>query len=491
MRFILLILIAFAGCSERQQQLADMVEIAVPSDIMTLDPHATVDVGSSRIIAQVYNRLVEKNMQGNIIPSLAEKWEFVNNSNLLITLRDGVQFHNGDILTAEDVVFSINRMKSTPGLIQDMAREILDAEEISSNQVLITTTPNPSYILHLLSHNHAAIMNKQVTEALGEDIAIHVMGTGAFKIKEHKLGDYVILERFEDYFDGTPPTQFIKVRNIPDEFARQLGLETGELDIAYTGKLRDADFQTNANLQNYEPIKFESSRLEFLGMNYKNPIFTNQILREAIFAAVDRTNIVAIALEGNGIPSAKITAPRAYPLGDVPDMVHKPIDTNAVKNIVKEPLKFGIMADYKQAAEIIQANLKEIGIDTRIQMYEKAAFLHELETGGFDLFIDSKISVTQHPDEYFRHVFHSDSPPSVGNSTGYSNPHLDGLLDAALVDFENSKPYYEEIIKILSEGYAIVPLYVQIYIYTQSKDIEGFYLDPIFSIRFENTKKLK
>ncbi|MGL5956127.1 MAG: ABC transporter substrate-binding protein [Brevinema sp.] len=472
MRWFIICLL-FSSCTQGSDRI---LKVGVNSDILTLDPHATADPGSSRIVAQVYNRLIEKDIDGHFQPSLATSWKYINPTTLEIKIRDGVQFHNGAILDADDVVFSIDRIKSTPGLLYDLAREILSVRSFQSNIVHITTTPSPSFVLHALAHNHAAILHKETTKS--SDISITAIGTGGFTIKKQILGDSILLERFDHYFDGIPPTKYILIRTIPEELARQAGLETGELDIAYTGRITERDFETNKNLQNFEPVKFESARLEYLAMNFKNAIFTNLTLRQAIFSAIDRTNIVKITLEGYGIPTTAIVPPRVYKTKGIPDTIPRITFSNL------DPLIFGVRSEHQKEAEIIQANLKEIGINTKIRIYEQGAFLEELNRGSFDIFIHRKIVATQHPDEYFRHLFHSQSPPSVGNASFYQNPVVDTLLDEALQDHK----VYQQIIDILQAEYALIPIYVPIYTYTKHKNITGFYLDPIFSLRLEKTE---
>lgn len=484
-----LFIFAFVSCS-RIIERPDTVVMGVPSDIITLDPHAHNDAGSSRVVAQVFNRLLEKNRQGEFVPSLAIEWRMINPLLWEFKLRPNVVFHNGAPLTVEDVVFSLERMRKTPGMLRDLMTSIEEIRSAGEDTFQIKTRYFDDLLLDVLAHNAAGIMHKQTVESLGPEVARHAVGTGAYKVAEHKIGDSVLLQRNEDFFDGAPQVPYILLRNIVDPFVRSLALETKELQISY---IHDSDVEAIRSLPYLELVEFESSRLEYLGMNFRKPEFQDISLRRALLYAVDRKGLVDALLSGNGKP---LTVPLPWRVAqpfmtqnEYSNFIRKhQIDKLPDFNPPKRTLIFGTPEGYRvKLAEAIQASLGELGIKTEIRVLEYGAFLEALTEGAFDLFLYGKTSVTLNPYEFFYDVYHSNSTPSLGNAGFYENKNLDPLIEQVRREIspEKRRALYTEIADKAAENIAVVPLYAPVFYLGQNKKIKGFYLDNVFSPRFD------
>ena len=178
--------------------------VANGADAKSLDPHATNDAPSSKVTVQIYDRLVEQDENMNIIPSLAESWEQPDDVTTVFHLRKGVKFHNGEPLTAADVKFSLDRMKSSPQ-VSHIIGTVDKVEVVDENTVKVITKQPFGALLSHLCHPTTAILNEKAVKASGDSYGQHPVGTGPYKFVSWASGDRIVLEANPDYFLGETP----------------------------------------------------------------------------------------------------------------------------------------------------------------------------------------------------------------------------------------------------------------------------------------------
>lgn len=485
-KFLILLIftVIFFSCTQDDKKVTDnTLKIAQSGNPRSLDVHNANDGFSLRINKQIYSRLVEIDGDRNIIPGLAESWKKVDDKTYDFKIRDNVKFHNGDKLQLEDIKFSFERMLKSPR-ISFIVPPIEKIEIVEPNTIrIITKTPFAPLLYHL-SHPALGIVSKKVIESSGENPEI--IGTGPYKYNSWIIGDQVILDKNEDYFLTPPSFDKLIFKTITEPTNREIALETKEIDIALDISTVDASkIKENNELVLY--IK-PSYSYRYLGFNNKKDVFQNENLRKAIDYAIDKESIVNIILNGYGSMANSVIAPNVFGFTDsVKNVGYNPKKAKELmKNlnnngeITLELLTMG-SSDEKAIAEVIQANLKEIGIDLKINIVESGTFYDLTEKGFFDMFLGSWGTVTGDADYGLYPMFHSKSIGSPGNRSFYSNKTVDELLDTGKITVtENERlKIYQQAQEQIIKDTPHVMLYNSVIIVGAQKNIEGLNIHPV------------
>ena len=484
--FIMLSLLLLAcGKEEVAEKTRDTLVIADSANPKSLDPHMGNDGSSLRINKQIYSRLVESTGDMKIIPGLAESWEQINPKTVEFKLRKGVKFHNGEDFTAEDVKYSFERMQTSPRIafILPPLEEIKVIDDYTVQ--IITKTPFGPLFAHL-SHPALAIVNKKAIEKYGKDYGQHPVGTGPYKFESWDAGDKVTLVRNDEYFLTPPTFKHLVVRNIVEASNRTIGLETKELDIALS--IGAVDIENIKNNKNLKLLEKPSISYSYIGFNNDKEVFKNKDLRLAINYAIDKQSIVDVVLDGAGKVATSPLAPGVFGFTDK-TKAYEYDPEKAREHLIKAGYKDGLtltLTIYEgnsnsDVATIVQAQLKEIGIDLIIQSYETGAFFTYTAEGKHEMFLGSWGCVTGDADYGLYAVYHSTAKGAAGNRSFYSNPEVDKLLEEGKVsiDPEKRKEIYEKAQEIIVGDAAEVMLYNRILSVGTQRDIQGLNLHPV------------
>lgn len=293
-------------------------------------------------------------------------------------LRKGVKFHNGYDFTAEDVKFSFERMANSPR-IAFVLPPIEKVEVVDDYTVnIVTKTPFGPLLAHL-SHPALGIVSKKLLTEDEQSFKDHPIGTGSYKFKEWVPGDSLTLEKNEDYFDKKNGLKYIVFKNIVEASNRTIGLETGEIDISIS--VSSVDENTIKNNPKLQLITKPSISYSYVGMNTQKTPLNDVRVRKAINYAVDKQAIVDVILNGSGKIATSPIAPGVFGFTD--KTKNYEYNVEKARELMKEAgyengfktsiLVFGGEAN-TQTAEILQAYLKEIGIDLRIDVVEVSAY---------------------------------------------------------------------------------------------------------------------
>ncbi|MGL4677442.1 MAG: ABC transporter substrate-binding protein [Brevinema sp.] len=478
-------LLSFCGQAEDLSN-RDTLKVGVSTEAVTMDPYGSNDNATARVSVNVFDRLLEKDAEGNFLPSLATAWEMLSPTQLKLTLRTNAMFHNGEMLSPEDVKFSVDRMIASPE-IEHIVSPIKSIEVTGEDTVLITLKDPFTPILFHLAHSTMGILNKKAVEEAGEDLGQKPVGTGPYKLKQWNRGQSILLEKHEGYWGKAPKVPNLEIRIIPESSARTIALETGDIDVAYDiGAVDRERVMDHANLTLIEePI----ARIEYFGYNIgkgKNPIWKDQRVREAVSLAIDREGIINSVLFGSGTPASSIIYETV--VGYYDGLTLRQRDVEKAKALIKEAsipegTKISMWTTEgarQKMMEIIQANLKEIGIDASIEIYEWGRFLDGTSKGEHDTFILGWTTVTGDADYGIYNLVHTDAFGSPGNRTFYSNPTVDRLLDQARIEVDPVKrdEMYKEVQIILDAELPFFPLFYPLSNVGTSKNVKGFVFDP-------------
>ncbi|MBW7885660.1 MAG: hypothetical protein H3C34_24135, partial [Caldilineaceae bacterium] len=438
-------------------------------DPPSLDPHIQKGAADATVKNMVYSRLITWDRSMHLAPELAESWTVVDDTTIQFKLREGVKFHNGAELTADDVVFSFQRIQdpdlgaSAAGSFVGMTFEALDPYTV---QVKLEA-PNAA-IFQNMARTDALIVSKEWVEG-GADVNQEMMGTGPFKYVGREPNVSFEVERFDDYFRAPLPyLDGIKFVPYSDETAKSTAIRTGEIDfIDYVPWI---DMDEIERLANEGQLKFYSDKEALfmtLYMNGSEPPFNNKLVRQAVSWAIDREAVGLSIFFGRGKPMTGSFIPESF-LGYDPSLDGTyGYDPEKAKALLDEagwrdedgdgileahgvdgvedgtPFKVNFLATNLYAmhynlAELAQANLKEIGIDGTVELVDwPSRTQRRLDVIPWEIQADGLGQSVTDPSfmDVYYHSTRGQWPPRV--HFGY--PEVDEKLDAALATYDEAE----------------------------------------------------
>jgi oligopeptide transport system substrate-binding protein len=448
----LALLVALPAAAAGQKK-GGTLRAAFNSDPPTLDPAQATDTTSSAVIRQIFDTLVELDVKLTPVPALAERWSISQDQRVYtFALRGGVRFHHGRELQAADVKFSFERaargkrpwvfekIVGAKAFLHGQAAEISGIRVRDDLTVAITLDRPFAPFLSLMAYDAASIVPREEAERRGAEFASHPVGTGAFRFVSWRRDDQVVLEAFRGHFRGAPYLDRIVFRIIPAEITRFNEYKTGRLDWSDipTGHCRAV--QRDPVLQ-HEVAIWSILGTHAVRFNVERPPFADRRVRQAVAHAILPQAIVSGLLEGC-VDERKGILPPAMP-GFNRAVVAPRVDRAAAQRLLGEagfPGGKGLgsltfhynTGDLNQRiAELLQAQLKEIGLTLELRRLDWAAHIKLVDEGGAPFFRQGWIADYPDPENFLTVLFHSRNVGAAGNTSRYRNAALDRLLDEA------------------------------------------------------------
>lgn len=462
----------------------DTVVIATFSEtpsVTTADHNAVAGTYINRL---THNGLFRLNRELNPIPDLlkeftVEKDDKGNETIWVMKLREGIKFHDGTDLTSDDVLASLEMAKSKPN-IATYTKSFVKVEKVDDLTFKIHTDGPSSSLQYDLAHHGNYILPKALIDS-GNDFNVNPIGTGPYKLIEWKKTDYIKLEAHPDYFDTerTPKIKNVMWRVIPEGSTRTIALETGEID--YIIELDATSKDIISGNKNLFLIEIPGISHNWLTVNNEVKPFDDINVRKAINIAINKQDVVEVALNGAGIV-ANAQTPEGM-LGFNPEG-YEHFDLEKAKEYMKawggDPstitLDMICSNDTKRrAAGVIQSNLAEIGIKATISSMDLATYLSETADGNFTGFIGGYSSSEMM--SFLKGVFHSENIGS-SNKTRTNNPKLDELITKATqtIDETEREKILMEATKELNEQCYQMPLYQNNRLSARKANLGGTFL---------------
>jgi len=469
-------------------------------DASTLLPHIASDSASHEIADLIYNGLVRYNKDLIIEGVLADSWK-VSEDGLTITfnLRKNVKWHDGVPFTSKDVMFTYKLMidPKTPTAYSGDFLRVKKAE--APDDYTFKVTYDKPFAPALITWS-TWILPAHLLE--GKDISNvefgrNPVGTGPYKFKEWKTGEKIVIVSNNDYFEGRPYISRVIYRIIPDNQTMFLELQAGGVDeMGLTPLQYSRQTDTPPFRNNFQKFRYPSFGYTFLGFNLKDEKFKDKKIRHAISYAVNKKEIIdgvnlSLATESVGPYRSDMWANNPnvnkYPYNPEKSKLlfaeagWKDSDGDGLLEKNGKKFEFTIITNQgnsmrARTAEIIQKNLKDVGINVKIRIVEWAAFLKDfIHKKNFEAIILGW-SIPIEPDLY--DVWHSSKTgPDELNFISFSNPEVDKLLEAGRSTFnlEERKKAYGRIQEILADEQPYVFLFVPDSL-------------PAISARFKNIK---
>lgn len=475
------------------QQQGGTLRAAWAQDPVGLDPHITSARSSIQILENVLDTLVTLDAQQSVVPSLAESWD-VSDDNLTWTfkLRSGVQFSNGREMTADDVVYTFERLLDPEtGSGQAYLLDGVTAVKAPDEGTVTFTleAPNPSLLTNLAGSKSVGIIARESVE--NGTINTMPIGTGPFVIADYQPGVGLTLERNPNYWrEGLPYLDSIDVQIITDENVRRTAIVAGDVDWTIA-----VPAQSVEELKNNPDVVVDevpAGAYWYIGLNLNREILSDVRVRQAIAMAVNRDNVAQAAAFGNAQPTQDPIPSSSTWAFDYAPYEYDPAAAQALLAEAGYPDGFDLeimpTTQYEESirvAQVVQANLSQIGIRATIRTLEWAEWLEEEGSGNYDTYICSWNGNVD-PDDFYG-AQHGTG--EVFNFTGYSNPKVDELLSEGknTDDVEARRKIYAQINQQVVDDAPYVYLYNPLEINVYRTNVKGYEARADQAIRFVET----
>ena len=436
----------------------DTLVVALEKSVSNLDAQVT-STGDSLLYAwQVYDTLYGFDPVGNLVPRMASAVKISpDRMSYTFTLRRGLTFQNGDPLTPEDVKFSLER--------------ILEPAVKSTRRVYFA----PIVFLFIVPKNYVTKLGTP------EAFAAAPIGSGPFRVKEFKIGQYLELERYDGYWGKEigerPGVARIVMKFVPEAASRVNALLSGEVDLSAVIPLQDANrLKADAGLDVY--VNPNGGPLHVrLYSNVPGHPFANRDVRQALSYAVDTNAIIKGVLYGFGSPMGSFIS-KYYPYGSDPDIKPYPYDPAKAKELLKkagypngmEVKLYGGTDQPKELAEAVAAYWSQVGIKTEIVRMDYPAFIRLNNTHKA-----GPATVT-----IFSNVIYDPVHPIVGTFSkdgtwsDYYNPDVEALINEleGTLGAEARGEKFRKIGRILHDDAAAIYISEHVYVYAKKKDLQ-------------------
>ena len=458
---------------------------AISAEPDQLDPQVTSAYVSFQVLENVFDTLVEPDENLEMVPSLAESWEISDDGlTYTFTLRDGVMWHDGTPLTASDVVYSYGRIRESAnngwrfGTVTDVTAPD------DSTVVFTLSAPTPNLLANIGAFKGMAIVQQANVES--GDITTAPIGTGPFKVASWTSGDSIELVRNDDYWGGAPSLDGVTYRFIPDTTVALTSLQSG--DVQWTDNLPAQ--QVNGLKESTDVVveTVPSNDYYYFATNEARAPFDDARVRQALAWAIDRDAIVQAAVFGNAavnqtaIPSTSVWYYDYAPYSRDLDKATALLEEAGVSDLAIDLIVPSTDNQAVTAAQVITANLADIGVTVNIRQLDVSTWLAEEADGNFDAFLWEWIGNIDPSDFYYA----QHRTDGGFNYQGYSNPEVDQLLDAAATETDTAarKDLYDQAAKLIVDDASYVYLYNPEIAQGYSPNVEGYTVRGDAAIRF-------
>jgi peptide/nickel transport system substrate-binding protein len=458
--------------------------IAIGQEPTTLD-QSLLSTGSDYMIAENYGEyLIEKTPSGDLRPGLVTSWKVSSDGKEIeFSLRKGVKFHNGDGLTAKDVEFSFERgrlknpvVKSRLGLIQKFT--VIDDYRFKIDLKMPDVTLIPNRV-------GTAIVSKSYFDRVGEDkFTKNPVGTGPYKFVRHAPGEYVDIERFEEYWGAKPSVREARFIFASEDTTRVAKLRAGEVDL-----ISSCPYPLVKEITRSPGLKIvklatlhPSPSVSFNTQNPNTPWYDKRV-RRAMAYAIDWKSIVENVLQGIPEHWAFLAS---HEVGYDPDLKPYPYDPKKARELLAEAgypkgfeFKFywpvtGRFPMSREMSEAIASYLEAVGIRTKLVGEEWAAYQSRRDASKgpeveFVALIGAGLSGAPDPTYNFDLFF-----SKGGRFSTYSNPEVNklGAEAKAIVDDAKRGEAIKKVVRIIYDDVAVIPIYNTVAIFAMKENID-------------------
>ncbi|MCX8070813.1 MAG: ABC transporter substrate-binding protein [Thermodesulfovibrionales bacterium] len=482
---LLILLTGLCSCDKTRDNARndrDTLIIAISIEPNRINPILVSDSISFAVSSLIYRGLTKIDRHRKVIPDLSESWQISKDGKeITFHLRKDVKWHDGSPFTVDDVIATFNVIRATShSPHSESFSSILSIHAIDKSTLKVSYKKPFATALESWS---IGIMPREVLNNYdfkkSDKEGLHI-GTGAYKLKKWQSGEAIYFEANDKYYHNEKPIKHLILKVIPDETTQMMELKAGNIDaMELTSQQSIYESQNEEFKKRFNIYKIPSHRWGFLGFNLNDTRFKDIRVRQAISHAIDKQSIINGVFKGTASISTGPYPPEAWYYNPKAPYFefsqekalklfseagwHK--DKSGILKKAETPfeIELAINSENKdniKIAQIIQQNLKDIGINLKIQMYEWQTFRHKIiEERGFQAILLSRVYLSD-PDIY--PLWHSREAKKGGwNILSYNDNELDIMLEKArtLTEINQRRDIYHNIHKRLAEQQACIFLY--------------------------------
>lgn len=448
----------------------------------SLDPHQTVAAGTREVLFNIFEGLVKPNSDGEMIPAVAEKYTLSEDgTTYTFTLREGVKFHNGQTVTAEDVVYSINRCAAVPeGQEKPLVAAfsaVKSVEALDEKTVAVTIAQRD---LEFISYMTAAIIPADYEN---QDTA--PVGTGPFRFVSRTPQQDFVMERFEDYWGAPAWLDKVTYKICENADALVMNLNGGSIDLC--AHLTSA--QASQLNQSFQVLEGTMNLVQAIYLNNQAKPFDNQLVRQALCYAIDRQGIMDMVADGHGTAVGSSIYP-AFTKYFLPELVDKyPHSVEKAKELLAQAgypdgfdMTISVPNNYQphmDTAEVVAEQLREAGINVTIQPVEWSTWLDTIYNGRQFQATVVGVDAANMTARAMLERFTSDYGKNFIN---YNNPAYDALFQQAInaQDEATQTDLYKQMETMLADTAANVYIQDLCDLVAMRQDLGGLKFYPIY-----------
>lgn len=478
-----LLLALLPACRKSPPPAVPSIQIAVPYEIDTLDPHARARRSNFAIAFNFYEPLVRTSANMKIEPCLAKDWENPDTYTWVFHLQPSVRFHDGSLLTADDVKFSLERILHNPELeVSANLPFVSEVSAVDEHTVRIRTSAPVNVFLNKLSF--VTIISKGSTN---EFLASHVNGTGPYKLKEWKKGQMIRMEKNGQYWGKAPEIQFVDFRlnRTADQAVEDLISGQCQLVQANSKKLEE-----KIDSEKYRVIVHDSQFVKYLSYDLfrettpycttKTNPFRNPLVRQALHMGINREELVQ-RLPSYALPATQPVPPFVF--GYNPKLTPPVYDPKKARELLASagfPNGFEVTLLSRQISEdagvIVGQQLANIGLQVKLKVLPDVEYFDALHKKDFSFILNRLASTIGDCSDILEGALHSvDAGRHYGsqNYAEYTNPDIDNSIEqsAAIMKEEERRNVLEGIMEKLMTDLPWIPLFIDQEVYGVDKKI--------------------
>lgn len=493
----------FAAVVAAPSAWAQTLTFATGAPPTTLDPHFHTLTPNANVGTHIFDALVGRDAQARLRPGLAESWKLLDGNTWEFKLRQGVTFHNGQPFTADDVVFTLERVPNVPNSPASYAvytRSISKVEVVDPHTIRLSTAavhpllPTDMTQIQILTRS---IADHATTADFNNGRA--AIGTGPFRLSSYRHGDRIDLARNDTYWGGKAAWERVDYRLIGNDAARVAALRSGDvqlIDGVPTGDIERLRATPDIALSETTSLRMVYLRVDMLrddspyvsGPNGekldRNP-FKDPRVRQALSIAINRDAIVARVMSGAALATGQPMPPGTF--GHDPELRPAPYDPDRAKQLLAEAgypdgfrvLLVGSNDRYINDSQIIQAvgqMWARIGVRTEVQAMPYATFSQRNARNDLSAALGGWSNVAGEPSAGLRALLMTRDLPNgrgTANRLGYSNPELDRLTLRAMAtpdDAERERLFIAATRIGMAEN-GLIPLHIQKNVWAMRKGL--------------------
>ena len=459
----------------------DEVTVVLKGEPSNIDPHGNTELVAMTTQVQIFETLVKKDEEGNIVPGLAESWEQVDDKTIRFKLRDNVYFHNGEKMTADDVVYTIQRATKKPSSASIFAS--FDAENTKAVDELtvdVATKAPFAAVYNYLTSTRGGIVSKKAVEEMGDDqFGRSPVGTGPFAFDNWVSGTSITLKRNDNYWGEKPAYSTLTLKFITETANRALEIESGNADIVLDPDTGDLD--RLAETDGLKVVSGDSYGMSYIVFSMDDKVLSDVRIRQALSLALDLDSLVETVYGNYATVSESVMPSTVF---SYKSQGRHEYNVEKAKELLAEAgypdgfscklLSSSTYAMHEQTAVCVQSSLAEIGIKVELELPDWATRIERSNVGDYDMMVSGTTGNIVDMD--WATNYYESGDVRMNSCPGFADDKIDELLQKGrtTLDEKEREEIYDQFRERALELSPFVFINFREQVFATAKNVHGF-----------------